>query len=86
MALTAACTQAAWAQEIWRFSKTASLGRHPTKALETPKVIRAPMGKAIAFNGINEALFVGKCQSEAGVDQVVRLVGSTYTAADATAA
>jgi hypothetical protein len=43
----------------WRFDDTASLGGHATKVLGHPKVIETPMGKAIAFNGVDDALFVG---------------------------
>jgi hypothetical protein len=46
------------AQEIWRFDQTASLGGHPTTVHGAPKVIDTPMGKAIAFNGVDDALFV----------------------------
>ncbi len=47
------------AQEIWRFDRTASLGGHPTKILGAPKVIDSEIGKAVAFNGVDDALFVG---------------------------
>src|SRR5215468_2613723 len=46
-------------QVIWRFDDTASLGGHATKVLGHPKVIETPMGKAIAFNGVDDALFAG---------------------------
>ncbi len=49
---------AAQAQEIWRFDQTASLGGHPTKVLGHPQVVATPMGKAVAFNGVEDALFV----------------------------
>jgi len=45
-------------QVTWRFDNTALLGGHATKALGHPQVIETPMGKAIAFNGVNDALFV----------------------------
>jgi len=57
-AFTAASALASNAQEIWRFDQTASLGGHPTKVLGTPKVIETPLGKAVAFNGVDDALFV----------------------------
>jgi hypothetical protein len=44
-------------QVVWRFEDTASLGGHATKVLGHPKVIATPMGKAIAFNGVDDALF-----------------------------
>jgi len=46
-------------QVTWRFDDTASLGGYATKVLGHPKVIETPMGKAIAFNGVDDALFVG---------------------------
>ena len=57
LALAAACALAS-AQEIWQFDQTASLGGHATKVLGTPKVIETPLGKAVAFNGVNDVLFV----------------------------
>jgi hypothetical protein len=44
-------------QLTWRFENTASLGGHATRMLGHPKVIETPMGKAIAFNGVDDALF-----------------------------
>jgi hypothetical protein len=46
-------------QVTWRFDDTAALGGHATKTLGHPQVIETPMGKAIAFNGVNDALFAG---------------------------
>jgi hypothetical protein len=46
------------AQEIWRFDQTATLGGHPAKVLGHPQVVETPMGKAIAFNGVDDALFI----------------------------
>ncbi len=45
-------------QVTWQFDQTAALGGHPTKILGHPKVIDTPMGKAIAFDGVDDALFV----------------------------
>jgi hypothetical protein len=61
LALALAVTYAApaQAQEIWRFDQTASLGSHATRVLGHPQVIDTEMGKAIAFNGVDDALFVG---------------------------
>ena len=44
--------------EIWRFDQTASLGGHPVKVLGRPQVIDTPLGKAVHFNGLDDALFV----------------------------
>jgi len=46
------------AQDIWRFDQTASLGGHPTKVLGHPQVIDTPLGTAVAFNGLDDALLV----------------------------
>jgi Concanavalin A-like lectin/glucanases superfamily len=46
-------------QVVWQFDDTASLGGDATKVLGHPRVIETPMGKAIAFNGVDDALFVG---------------------------
>ena len=78
LALGVACPLTSGAQETRCFDQTTSLGNHPTKELGTPKVIDAPMGKAVAFNGVNEALFVDKRPSKAGLDQVMLLI---FTAA-----
>jgi hypothetical protein len=59
IALAAACALPSAAQELWRFDQTASLGGHPTKVLGHPQVIDTPMGKAVAFNGVDDALFAG---------------------------
>jgi hypothetical protein len=45
-------------QVTWRFDQMAALGGHATRILGSPQVIDAPMGKAIAFNGVDDALFV----------------------------
>ena len=45
-------------QVTWRFDETGLLGGHATKVLGHPKLIETPMGKAIAFNGVDDALLV----------------------------
>jgi hypothetical protein len=45
------------AQTTWRFDNTASIGGHTTKVLGHPRAIDTPMGKAVAFNGVDDALF-----------------------------
>ncbi len=46
------------AQEVWRFDNVASLGGHPVRIVGAPQVIDTPIGKAVAFNGAGDALFV----------------------------
>lgn len=42
----------------WRFDSIESIGGHPTRVLGHPHLINSPYGKAIAFNGVDDALFV----------------------------
>ena len=44
-------------QVIWRFDNTASVGGHAAKVLGHPQVIDTSMGKAVAFDGVDDALF-----------------------------
>ena len=43
---------------IWRFDNIDSIGGHPTHVMGHPYVIDSPYGKAVAFNGVDDALFV----------------------------
>ncbi len=45
--------------EVWRFDQIDSIGGHPTTVLGHPRLIASPYGKAIEFNGVDDALFVG---------------------------
>jgi Concanavalin A-like lectin/glucanases superfamily len=53
---------AALAQEpqstVWRFDRIDSIGGHPTIVLGHPHLIDSPYGKAVEFNGVDDALFV----------------------------
>lgn len=53
---------------IWRFDHIDSIGGHPTHVLGHPHLIDSPYGKAIEFNGVNDALFVD-VHPLAGVNQ-----------------
>ncbi len=44
-------------QVTWRFDNRASVGGHAAKVLGHPQVIDTPMGKAVSFNGVDDALF-----------------------------
>jgi hypothetical protein len=44
-------------EQVWRFDQTSSLGGHTTKILGHPQVVETPYGKAIQFNGRDDALF-----------------------------
>ena len=43
---------------IWRFDNIDSIGGYPTLVLGHPHLIDSPYGKAVAFNGVDDALFV----------------------------
>jgi hypothetical protein len=45
-------------EETWRFDRTDSIGGYPTKVLGHPQVIATPYGKAVQFNGVDDALFI----------------------------
>lgn len=59
--IPAAAQQAASAPEaeVWRFDQTSTLGGHPVTVLGHPRAIESPYGKAVEFNGVDDALFVG---------------------------
>ncbi len=44
-------------QEVWRFDQTATVGGHTTKVLGHPQIVDTEIGKAVAFNGVDDALF-----------------------------
>lgn len=43
---------------IWRFDNIDSIAGHPTHVVGHPHLIDSPYGKAVAFNGVDDALFV----------------------------
>ena len=45
---------------LWRFDRTDSLAGHPTTLLGHPHLIETPYGKAVEFNGVDDALFVNE--------------------------
>ena len=51
-------TLPAAAQEVWHFDQTGSLNGHSTHILGHPQTIATPYGKAVTFNGKDDALFV----------------------------
>jgi hypothetical protein len=42
----------------WRFDRVDAIGGHPATVLGHPHLIDSPYGKAIEFNGVDDALFV----------------------------
>jgi hypothetical protein len=45
-------------QDIWRFDRLDAIGGHTTHVLGAPQVIETPYGKAVQFNGVDDALVV----------------------------
>jgi hypothetical protein len=46
------------AGELWTFDRIDQLGGHPTRILGNPRVIETDIGKAVAFGGKEDAIFV----------------------------
>jgi hypothetical protein len=44
--------------EVWMFNQTSAVGGHATQVLAHPQVIETPLGKAVQFSGVADALFV----------------------------
>jgi hypothetical protein len=44
--------------EVWTFDRLENIGGHETTVLGKPRIIDAPVGKAIEFDGIEDALFI----------------------------
>jgi arylsulfatase A-like enzyme len=44
--------------EIWTFDRLENVGGHKTTVLGEPKIIESPVGKAVEFDGMDDALFV----------------------------
>jgi hypothetical protein len=46
------------AMEVWTFDRLENIGGHHTTVLGAPRIIDAPAGKAVAFDGERDALFI----------------------------
>ncbi len=44
---------------VWRFDKLSYIGGDPTEVEGHPQIISTPAGNAVAFNGMDDALFIG---------------------------
>lgn len=53
-----ALAQRGEATETWPFDNLASVGGHGTKVEGAPRLIETPQGKAVEFNGVDDALFI----------------------------
>lgn len=49
---------AAAENELWTFDRLDRVGGYPTTVLGEPRVVDTPVGKAIEFDGVDDALFV----------------------------
>jgi concanavalin A-like lectin/glucanase superfamily protein len=58
LALSLALALPVSAQELWRFDQTASVAGHPLEVLGHPQVVSTEFGKAVAFDGVSDALLV----------------------------
>jgi putative heme-binding domain-containing protein len=43
---------------VWRFDRLDAIGGHKTTVLGEPRIVDAPGGKAVEFDGIDDALFI----------------------------
>ena len=48
------------AAEVWQFNQTSAIDGLATQVLGHPVVIATPLGKAVHFNGVDDALFVAQ--------------------------
>jgi hypothetical protein len=48
---------AAAQEEVWRFDQTKVFSGHETQVLGHPQVVSTELGKAVAFNGVDDAIF-----------------------------
>ena len=55
--------------EVWTFDRLENIGGHKTTVLGEPKIIDSPMGKAVEFDGVDDALFIDN-HPLAGTDRV----------------
>jgi hypothetical protein len=44
--------------EVWTFDRLESIGGHKTTVLGEPRVVDSPVGRAVEFDGVDDALFV----------------------------
>ena len=56
--LTAMPSFSADPPEVWAFDRIDRIGGHPTTVLGNPRVADTPLGKAVEFNGVDDAIFI----------------------------
>jgi hypothetical protein len=58
--LALAASRSCAAQQIWRLDRTDRIGHLRTTVLGHPQIVQSPYGKAVRFDGRQDALFVTK--------------------------
>lgn len=58
IALVAWSADGSTATELWRFDTLERIGGHPVTVLGHPQLIDTAAGKAVQFNGVDDALFI----------------------------
>jgi hypothetical protein len=59
--LAVACAVQGWQpvpSETWTFDRLDRIGGHPATILGHPRVIETPQGRAVQFNGVDDAIFL----------------------------
>jgi hypothetical protein len=44
--------------EVWSFDRLENIGGHRTTVLGEPRIVDSPVGKAVEFDGVDDALFI----------------------------
>jgi hypothetical protein len=57
-ALAAAALSQPAGSEVWTFDRLDAIGGHKTTVVGNPKVVDTPLGKAVEFDGVDDALFI----------------------------
>lgn len=58
LALSGAAALAKPVQRLWRFDNLRRIGGHSVTLAGAPKLVRSPFGRAVAFDGQDDALFI----------------------------
>jgi hypothetical protein len=63
LSMSVGATNAPWPgqgldSEIWTFDRLENIGGHKTTVLGQPRIIDSPVGKAVEFDGVDDALFI----------------------------
>ena len=58
IAILASAAPVAGQPVVWAFDRLDKIGGHKTTVLGEPKVVDTPLGKAVEFDGVDDALFI----------------------------